>query len=272
VLAAPEAAAAAKRKITCTTDQAMSAEVASIDDRLGVTLTDGRVLMLAGIDPPGPTPDDPALDQRAGKRLSAWLAGRKILFRALDDRTDRWGRMPALVFAAAGPPGAPLLLVAAAVLDAGLGRFAPVEAARPCRPELLAAEAAARKAKLGLWADPYYAVIAASDRNALYEKTGTSVVVEGEVVGVETNRFRTTLLLGTRHGRDFSVTISQRKVEIFREAELDPDGMKGQILRVRGLLDTRFGPQIEISSRDEIEIVSDRVEVSADPKRHSPAR
>ncbi len=271
-LAAPADAAAAKRKITCTTDQAVPAEVASIDERLDLTLVDGTVLKLAGIDPPGPTPDDPALDQMAGKRLSAWLAGRKIRFRALDDRKDRWGRISALVFAEGGTPGGPLLSVAAAVLDAGLGRFVAVEAARPCRPVLLAAEAAARKARLGVWADPYYAVIAASDRDALYERTGTSVVIEGEVVGVEAGRFRTTLLLGSRHGRDFSVTIAQRNVEIFRAAGLDPDGSKGKVFRVRGLLDTRFGPQIEISSPDEIEIVSDHVEVSPDPKQHFPAR
>ncbi len=270
--AVPVDAAAAKSKITCSMDQAVPAEVRSVDERLDLTLSDGTVLKLAGIDPPAPTPDDPALDQTARARLSGWLAGREIRFRALADRKDRWGRMPALVFAESGTPGAPLLSVAAAVLDAGLGRFAPVEAARPCRTEFLAAEAAARKAKLGVWADPYYAVIAASDRDALYERTGTSVVVEGEVIGVEAGPFRTTLLLGPRRGRDFSVTISRRNLEIFRAADLDSDALRGKILRVRGLLDTRFGPQIEISTRDEIEILSGDVEVSADPETQSKAK
>lgn len=272
VAIAASADAAPRSKITCAMDQAVRAEVRSIDDRLDLTLADGTILKLAGIEPPAPTPDDPALDQAAGTRLSAWLAGREVWFRALDDRKDRWGRMPALVFAEGGAPGAPLLSVATAVLDAGLGRFAPVAVARPCRAELLAADASARRAKLGIWADPYYAPIPASDREALVERTGTSVVVEGAPIGVEAGRFRTTLWFGSWRRRDFSVTISQRDVEIFRQAGIDLDGLKGKVMRVRGLLDTRFGPQIEISTPDEIEILSDRVEISADQDKPSPAR
>jgi endonuclease YncB( thermonuclease family) len=253
-------------------DQAARAEVRSIDDRLDLTLVDGTILKLAGIEPPSPTPEDPGLDKSASLRLSAWLAGREVRFRALDDRKDRWGRMPALVFAEAGNPGAPLLSVASAVLDAGLGRFAPVAAARPCRAALLAAEAAARHAKRGLWADPYYAVIAASDRDALYDRTGTSVVVEGSVLDVEAGRFRTTLFFGAQRGRDFSVTVSQRNVEIFRQAGSVLEELRGKMLRVRGLLDTRFGPQIEISTPEELEIVSEGGDASVDPGRSSSAR
>jgi hypothetical protein len=48
------------------------------------------------------------------------------------------------------------------------------------------------------------------------------------------------------------------------------------MIRVRGLLDTRFGPQIEISTPDELEIVSDGdgvgVGVSANRARHAPAK
>jgi endonuclease YncB( thermonuclease family) len=269
-------AATARTKARCVMDPSVRAEVRAIDDRLDLTLTDGTVLKLAGIDPPVPTPDDPALDQAARMRLSAWLVGREIRFRALDDRNDRWGRMPALVFAEAGAPGAPLLSVATAVLDAGLGRFAPSKAARPCLTDFRAAEAAARGAKLGVWADPYYAVLAASDRDALVERTGTSVVVEGETIGVETDRFRTKLAFGTRRGWDFSVTISQRNVAKFDEAGLDLGGLRAKMIRVRGLLDTRFGPQIEISTPDELEIVSDGdgvgVGVSANRARHAPAK
>jgi hypothetical protein len=32
--------------------------------------------------------------------------------------------------------------------------------------------------------------------------------------------------------------------------------LKGEVLRVRGLLDLRFGPQIEVSNPDEIELVA----------------
>jgi endonuclease YncB( thermonuclease family) len=265
-------AATPRTKTSCAMDPSVRAEVRAIDDRLDLTLTDGTVLKLAGIDPPAPTPDNPALDQTARMRLSAWLVGHEIRFRALDDRNDRWGRMPALVFAEAGMPGSTFLSVATAVLDAGLGRFAPSKAAHPCLTDFRAAEAAARGAKLGIWGDPYYAVIAANDRDALVERTGTFVVVEGETIGVEAGRFRTTLAFGPRRGRDFAVTISQRNVVIFDEAGLDLGGLRGKMIRVRGLLDTRFGPQIEIATPDELEIVSDGVGVSADRDKHAPAK
>jgi endonuclease YncB( thermonuclease family) len=258
-------AAAAKAKIGCAVDPAARGEVRAIDDRLDLTLTDGTVLKLAGVEPPAPTPDDPALDQKARARLEAWLVGREIRFVALDNRKDRWGRMPALVLAEAGTPGAPLLSVGAAVLGAGLGRFAPVAAARPCRAAFLAAEATARRAEQGIWADPYYAVIAASDRAGLYARTGSSVIVEGETIGVAAGQYRTTLWFGTQHGRDFSVTISRRNVALFRAAELDPDALNAKRLRVRGLLDTRFGPQIDIATPDAIEIVGDSGAISPEP-------
>jgi endonuclease YncB( thermonuclease family) len=54
--------------------------------------------------------------------------------------------------------------VAEAILDAGLARYRPDAAAHPCRDLLLAAEAEARAGKTGLWADPFYEVLAAGDR------------------------------------------------------------------------------------------------------------
>jgi hypothetical protein len=50
--------------------------------------------------------------------------------------------------------------VAEAILDAGLARYRPDAAAHPCRDLLLAAEAEARAGKTGLWADPFYEVLA----------------------------------------------------------------------------------------------------------------
>lgn len=66
---------------------------------------------------------------------------------------------------------------------------------------------------------------------------------------------RTNLQFAPRHDRAFSVTILQRNVKIFEQAGFDFHALIGRRLRVRGLLDLRFGPQIEISSADEIELI-----------------
>jgi endonuclease YncB( thermonuclease family) len=237
-------------------DSASHSRVAAVNERLELALEDGQKLKIAGIDPPRPTPEDPDLDTTSSGKLAAWLTGREILFRPLGQRLDRWGRVPAEVFAPSAEAGSAFLPVAQAILEAGLARFAPDAGVRHCRDVLLKAEAGARAAALGLWTDPYYAIMAAADHESFAEKAGTFVIVEGHVSGVDTGGFRATLSFGPRRGQDFSVTILQRNIKIFNAAGFNLASFAGQIIRVRGLLDTRFGPQIEISSPDEVEIVT----------------
>ena len=61
------------------------------------------------------------------------------------------------------------------------------------------------------------------------------------------------LYFGPRRGGDFSVTILPRNSKTFEAAYSSLARLTGQTVRVRGLLDTRFGPQIEISDPDEVE-------------------
>ncbi|MGB9427623.1 MAG: hypothetical protein WCB09_14625, partial [Methylocella sp.] len=101
--------------------------------------------------------------------------------------------------------------------------------------------------------DPYYAIIAAADRPSFAEKAGSPVIVEGRITGIASRRPRIMLYFGPRHGWDFSVAILPRNRKTFEAAYSSLAGLTGQTVRVRGLLDTRFGPQIEISDPDELE-------------------
>ncbi len=243
----------------CPDEGSHRGRVAAVNERLELTLEGGIRLKIAGVDPPRPTPGDPDLDVRTRDRLAQWLLGKDIFFRPVDANLDRWGRLPAFVFAPgaepANTPEKPSLPVAAALIDAGLARYEPSAAARPCRIALLAAEDGARAAGLGLWADPYYAVIAAADRLSFAEKAGTVVIVEGRVTGIADRRPRIMLYFGPHQGWDFSVTIYSHNSKAFDAAYAALAGLTGRMVRVRGLLDTRFGPQIEISNPDEIEII-----------------
>ena len=192
--------------------------VTFVNERLELTLADGRLLKIIGLDPPRPTPGDPDLDVNSSVKLADWLVGKDVAFRLLESRPDRWGRLAVEAFAPAGDPTSPAHSLAQAALAAGLARFEPGEGARQCRTSLLVAEASARAAALGLWADPYYAVIAAGDHDGFAGKAGTSVIVEGRVIGVERSAYRTMLLFGARRGWDFSVTILQRNTKIFGAA------------------------------------------------------
>jgi endonuclease YncB( thermonuclease family) len=241
----------------CPGEGGTSDRVVAVDERLELTLENGIRLKIAGVDPPRPTPGDPDLDFRSRDRLAQWLVGQEILFRPVEPGPDRWGRVVAFVFAVApestNGPGPAHLPVGEALIDAGLARYEPGAVARPCRSALLAAEAGARASGLGLWADPYYAIIAAADRPSFAEKAGSSVIVEGRITGIASRRPRIALYFGPRQGGDFTVTILPRNSKTFEAAYASLAGLTGQTVRVRGLLDSRFGPRIEISDPDELE-------------------
>jgi endonuclease YncB( thermonuclease family) len=254
-----------------------SGRVVSVDERLDLTLEDGTRLKIGGIDPARPTPTNPEFDETAREILGKWLIGQAVEFRPLEPHRDRWGRVIAMVFAPV-PEISKLqsqarLPVGEAIIDAGLARYEPNTADGPCRALLLAAEAEARASGLGLWADQYYAVIAARDRDSLAEKAGSPIIVEGQVTRMNVRKPRITLYFGPRKGdfgprkgADFSVTIRPSGSKAFAAAQTRLAGVEGQNIRVRGLLDTRFGPQIEISDLDALELISQGQTASGTPK------
>jgi endonuclease YncB( thermonuclease family) len=254
---------------TCPDDGGMSAQVMSVNEHLELALDDGTKLKIAGVDPPRPTPTGPDFDARARDQLAQWLVGQEIGFRQLEPGRDRWGRIVAFVYApapkTAGTPSGKRLAVGEALIDVGLARYEPSAASHPCRTALITAEASARAARVGLWADPYYAVIAAADFESFAERAGSSVIAEGRVSGVGGHRPRITLYLGPRKGLDLSVTILPRNNKEFEAAYSNLARLTGETIRVRGLLDMRFGPQIEISDTDAVEVIGQEPGAAASP-------
>jgi endonuclease YncB( thermonuclease family) len=242
--------ATAQGHLVCPQTGTSRAAVANIDERLEITLKDGRTLRLVGLEPPRPTPDAPDFDITARDALRAKL-GREIAFVTLAENPDRWGRLPAFVFTGALSAGS----TAEFLLENGFARFMPEPEARACRTSFLVAEETARAAKLGLWGDPFYAIITATDEDAFAERAATNVIVEGRLVAVDKGPLRSYLQFVPQPQRGFEVTLLQRNVKLFEQAGFDFDALIGRRLRVRGLLDLRFGPQIEISSPDEIELI-----------------
>ena len=240
--------------------------VQAVQQRLELRLSDGRSARLVGVDPALDTPDDPDLGERSRASLAAIVTGHALRIRVLATTPDRWGRLP--VFAA--PPAHDAANdkaattdeaggLAAVVLAAGLGRYRPEAAAHDCRDALLAAEAKARGARLGLWADPYYAVLAVDDRAAFAERAGTVILAEGRLTAVVSGPYRTKLRFAAL-GRDrhegimLAATILPRTMKTFKAAGVDVDTLVGRTILLRGLLDLRFGPQIELDGPDEITV------------------
>ena len=247
-LAAPAAA--------CPDEFPIEARIVAVDERLDVTLADGRRIRILGLDPPRATPADPERPARTMAWASAWLAGMPVALRPLSAEPDRWGRLlvRARVEAPEAEPDSPPVDLAEALLARGLARFRPAAGLGDCRAALLAAEAGARTRKLGLWADPVYAVLLGADKSAFIGRAGEDILVEGRVTRVGEARFRTYLNFGPISGQDFAVTILKRNRATFDKAGAPLRALAGKWIRVRGLLETRFGPQIEIAAPGELEI------------------
>lgn len=245
----------AARQLSCPSQGTERSRVLAVNSRLELLLADHKELKLIGIEPPRPTPQEPDLDDDIKNEMGDWLKGKEILYaKALLER-DRWGRIPAFVFL---PLDQKQLSVNEALLGAGLARFEPSEEAQPCHKVFLEAEAGAREASIGLWSDPFYAVMGAGEQPDFSEKAGTFVIIEGQVTRVESNPFRTSLYFGPGRGRNFYVTIMRKNLKIIEGLNLS--GLTGSHLRVRGLLDLHYGAHIEITHPDDLEILSQKLD------------
>jgi endonuclease YncB( thermonuclease family) len=251
---------ASPARALCPTSGEETVQVSIVEPRLELKLADGRTIRLVGLDPALQTPDDPDRADTARATLATRVVGHRIGLHPLSATPDRWGRIAALAFDPTGLPAGQTGDVALAAIADGLGRYRAEAAARPCRDELLAAEQKARAAGLGLWSDPYYAVLAVDDVANFIEKSGTEVLSEGRLMRVETGPFRTILRFagpdrGSYGGHTLSATVLPRTMKAFEASHVDFTALIGRTLRFRGLLDLRFGPRIELDGPDAVEIL-----------------
>jgi endonuclease YncB( thermonuclease family) len=224
------------------------AMVASVTERGEIMLADGRAVRLAGLDIPDFSRGEPENAANARAWLSSRLVGREIGLHLMGARTDRWGRWIADVSVAGD--GAPTL-ISLGLLSAGLARVRPEIEARGCLNERLAAEDAARDDGLGLWTDPYYGVVEATDLDDLRQRDGQFAIVEGVVLRVGTGRDRIWLDFGRRGS--FSAVVTARQAKAFERDGVLLLDLVGAKLRVRGAMDNRFGLRMAISDPGEIE-------------------
>lgn len=221
--------------------------VASVGDRYEITMQDGRVLQPAHLVPFQPGATTPRHAGAARSALATWLVGKPLQISALPAPSDRWGRQPVHMDGGLGVGS-----VAEALLSAGLARYLP-SPADPCRALLLAAEARARKAALGLWADPVYAIVAAENPATLATRSGEFVLVEGRIARLGQTSARFYLNFGPVRGVDFTVSVSKAASRAFERQGMAVFSLVGKRIRVRGILDTRSGPQMDAYLPDAIE-------------------
>ena len=237
-------------------------QVVSVDERLDIELSDGRIVRLGGLDMPNAERGAPEIANAARAFLSDRLAGRGADLIQLAGGTDRWGRTVADLVVTDPRDGA-AGSTAAALLTAGYARVRPEFETRGCAVERLAIEEQARQGETGIWRDPQFAVIQSSNSAELRRWARRFVVVEGMVRRVGFARSRIYLELVPRDGPTIVVA---RKLETALAREGRPvTAMVGQTIRARGALDDRFGPRIEVADPAMIEIAR-RADASEEAK------
>jgi endonuclease YncB( thermonuclease family) len=236
----------------------------SVDQRLDIALSDGRTVRLGGLDVPNADRAAPGMASAAHDFLTRRLAGHEADLIDLAGAPDRWGRTVAdlsLPDSDGGADGS----TAEALLAAGLARVRPEFETRGCAIERLTIEDSARRAALGMWRDPDFAVIQSSDLAGLRRRDGRFVVIEGVVRRVGFARSHLYLELVPRDGPTIVIA---RKLEPALAREGRPVGaLVGQTIRARGALDDRFGPRIEVGEPAMIEFAR-RAAASGEPELH----
>jgi endonuclease YncB( thermonuclease family) len=253
------------RAAGCAFEAQGEGRVAAVLDARTFRLEDGREIRLAGIEPV-------STEKAAGKRapaLAAILTGRDVMLRADDDTPDRYGREPAFVFLVASKarpseilPAETLptetspaeTLVQGELLSQGEALVSASVTDKECAAVLMAAEATAREAKRGIWADPA-AIKNTESPGDILAGIGQFTVVEGKVLSVRQAGATTYLNFGRNWTRDFAVTISRRVLPVVEAAGITVKSLENRRIRVRGWVEARGGPRIEVLRVGQIEVL-----------------
>ncbi len=217
--------------------------IAAVIDARTFRLTDGREIRLAGIEPAASTKTSRTA------ALAAIIAGREVTLSGNDDSPDRYGRQPAFVHLAGSdtPVQSVLLALGEALVSADVAN-------RDCAATLFAAEAEARRARRGIWADPA-AIKNAESPGDILAGIGRFTLVEGRVLSVRQAGATTYLNFGRNWTRDFAVTISRRAAAAHAAAGIGLKSLENKRIRVRGWVEARGGPRIEVLLVGQIEML-----------------
>jgi endonuclease YncB( thermonuclease family) len=219
--------------------------VAAVIDARSFRLQDGREVRLAGIEP---ISSEKVAANRA-PALAAILAGREVKLRGEDDTPDRYGRQAAFVFLVPSET-----LVQGELLAQGEALVSATVTDQECASLLMAAEAAARQAKLGIWGDPA-AIKNSESPGDILTGIGRFTLVEGKILSVRQAGATTYLNFGRNWTRDFAVTISRRVLPVLEAAGIVPKSLENRRIRVRGFVETRGGPRMELLRVGQIELL-----------------
>jgi endonuclease YncB( thermonuclease family) len=190
----------------------------------------------------------------ATEELRALLLGKSVELAFGGERSDRYGRIQAQAYVREGEERR---WVQGHLLEQGLARAYALAGNRACADALLAAERDARAARRGLWGEAAYQVRPAGKPSDLLRYRSTFQVVEGRIAGVAQVRGTIYLNFDADWRRAFSVSLRRGDRGLLGPNAGDPKALEGKLVRVRGWIEQRHGPTIELSTAGLIEVLDE---------------
>jgi endonuclease YncB( thermonuclease family) len=233
----------------CTFDVLKQGHVASVIDGRTFRLTDGQEVRLAGVELAGAS----ASREDRGV-LEQLLLDRDVTLRGPNPKPDRYGRLVALVFASEAQNA-----IQDQLLDRGTAVFTGDVAEsdnKDCAMQLLGHEAAARRARKGIWADS--TAIKNTERPGdILPWIGRFVVAEGKIASVREAGGTIYVNFSQRWTEGFAVTVPRRMIRRFDAWGIALKTLEKKTVRVRGFVEQRTGPRIEALGPGQIELAGD---------------
>jgi endonuclease YncB( thermonuclease family) len=253
-LAYPAQAADLSVTPTCALPAGPIRSVTRVTDGDTLQLDDGSELRLIGALAPqardvGADAGAWPLAEEARQTLSHLVLGRSIALAFGGLRNDRYGRW--LAHAIVEPEGRKEWVQGHMVARGMARAYLPPDNAA-CLSDLLVLERPAREGRLGLWTNAAYQIRSAESPEALLAYRHTFQLVQGRIAAV--SHARGAIYLNFSDDRRGFAAILKRPAHALPNG-LTPDSLVGRIALVRGWIDRRSGPIVEIETAGQIEVI-----------------
>ena len=247
--------AADMARAACDLKDAGKATIVEVLNTESLLLEDGRAIRLVGTLAPRTETrwaQAMGLEDKIMAALEERLLGKEVRLRLGARERDRYGRLLTHVFVGEGDE--PLWVQEALIRD-GLAMVYSFADNRDCVRELQRAERTAREAEAGLWEQGVFRVRDAADLDSLDGLLYSFQIVEGRVEDVAESRRRIYLNFGEDWRTDFTATVAPSDRDSFSGSGIQLTDLEGRAIRVRGWLERRNGPMIDVTHPEQIELV-----------------
>lgn len=253
---------------SCTLEAGPTNSVVRVIDAETVLLDDHREVRLIGALAPrspdlSPSAQPWPAEDAAIAALRGLVLGHSVSLATSGRARDRYGRKLAHLFV---ERGGERIWVQGEMLAAGHARVYGLPGSYACMRELLAHERVAREASSGLWASAAYAVRSARRARDLMRRRNSYEIVAGNVAKVTVTKARTYINFGHDWRRDFTAGIEARVLRAHPTWAQTLAALAGKRVEVRGWIQYRNGPYIDIQDPSQIAPIEERL-----PGRSPPA-